>query len=228
MPVGRPRANSLHIAIPTAGNQQWKAVRPSTPRRSTYPQAGTALVTIADIANLDSPPVPPISYWEPDTPDIVVSPLSLASPRNPFLYPHPSLSPRAMFPMASPVLPASPLSIFDRMISPMTPTFLCPRTSPLPLLIQAERLVARRYSTMRSVQSSELENARYEKLQNMLESIWTRVVAEMTLKKEEATTISNKGRLLGLRKKTGSKQKEKTKVFRQKGAKIVKGAIVDT
>jgi hypothetical protein len=174
---------------------------------------------MADIANLDTPPVPPISYWEPDTPDIVVSPLSPASPHNPF--------PRAMFPMASPVLPASPLSMFDRTVSPTTPSFLCPRTPLLPLRIQAERLVARRHFTMHSVQPGESEKAHYEKLQDVLKLIQTKVVAEMRMKKQDASADSNKSRLLGLRKKTELKQKEK-KVLERKGARTIKGTIVDT
>ncbi|KAL5117213.1 hypothetical protein ACEQ8H_004902 [Pleosporales sp. CAS-2024a] len=86
----------------------------------------------------DTPPVPAPSYWLPDTP----SPLSLTSPSspiNPFLRPPP---PEPLFRMAQPLIPASPLSIFDfavspgfvvspmsttfgmGLLSPVTPTFL--------------------------------------------------------------------------------------------------------
>ncbi|OAL06871.1 hypothetical protein IQ06DRAFT_209482, partial [Phaeosphaeriaceae sp. SRC1lsM3a] len=65
-------------------------------------------------ANLDkTPPVPALSYWLPDTP----SPFSPSSPINPFLLPH-RPQPQSLSRMASPLIPASPLSIFDVAISP--------------------------------------------------------------------------------------------------------------
>ncbi|XPS79128.1 hypothetical protein M3J09_011115 [Ascochyta lentis] len=175
MPLARPRANSLSIPIPTAAF--WCLRRPPTPRRATHPLP----------ANYDIPPVPPLSFWVPETPSPFPtnspaptspisssptpasccsqsgdpsppphlkpststsdsrklllppispplpssprSPISPQSPHNPFLSPPlPRWNATALFTLASPLLPASPLSIFDRAISPTSPTFLLSRT----------------------------------------------------------------------------------------------------
>jgi hypothetical protein len=54
---------------------------------------------------------------------------------------------------------------------------------------------------MHSVQSDESEKAYYEKLQDVLKSTQTKVVARITMKKQDATAVSNKGRLPGFRKR---------------------------
>lgn len=121
MPLSRPRANSLQLSIERT--KTWCPPRPPTPRRSTYPQAGTISLSMAGIGDSDIPPVPPLSYWEPDTPSPV-------SPHNPFLIP-PRSGLDSPCPVASPLLPDSPLSIFDRQISPASSSSHFPRSSPL-------------------------------------------------------------------------------------------------
>jgi hypothetical protein len=82
------------------------------------------------------PPVPPLSYWDPDTPSpfaSIRSQISPSSPTNPFLAPpEPSVKQDHRFRKAAPLLPASPLSIFDSPMSPMAVTFLrTPTPSPI-------------------------------------------------------------------------------------------------
>jgi hypothetical protein len=64
MPLARSKANSLSIPIPTAPFLRLR--RPPTPRRATYP---LCLVR-------NTPPVPALSFWDPEIP----SPLSPTSP----------------------------------------------------------------------------------------------------------------------------------------------------
>jgi hypothetical protein len=56
MPFARPGASSLSIPIPTAS--LWRLRRPPTPRRATHQQP----------AYNDAPPVPALSFWDPETP----------------------------------------------------------------------------------------------------------------------------------------------------------------
>jgi hypothetical protein len=56
MPLARPRANSLFLPIPTTS--PWDLCRPPTPRRATLPL----------LSNQNIPHVPPLSFWNPDTP----------------------------------------------------------------------------------------------------------------------------------------------------------------
>jgi hypothetical protein len=120
----RPRPAS--ISIPTSKpTSAWSAIRSPTPRRATYP---------SPIGRIDSVSVPAVSYWDPDTP----SPFTWVdmawpkSPANPFLAPKNEIY--ALSHRASPLIPASPLSIFDQALSPTSvtrQTFLVP-SSPLP------------------------------------------------------------------------------------------------
>jgi len=124
----RPRPISLSIS--TTCPAPWRAIRPPTPRRATYPSMSTLIN-----ANHEIPPVPPLSYWDPDTPSPVASDrseVSPSSPVNPFLAPPKSpIEQQYLFPKAAPLLPASPLSIFDSPMSPMAVTFLrTPTPSP--------------------------------------------------------------------------------------------------
>ncbi|KAH7402094.1 hypothetical protein DE146DRAFT_631362 [Phaeosphaeria sp. MPI-PUGE-AT-0046c] len=101
----RPASLSLSILLPS-----WSAPRPPTPRRATFPLLETT--SSSSIADLDkTPPVPAFSYWLPDTP----SPFSPSSPVNPFLI---APQPQSLFYRASPLIPASPLSMFDVAMSP--------------------------------------------------------------------------------------------------------------
>ncbi|KAH7072680.1 hypothetical protein BKA63DRAFT_48519 [Paraphoma chrysanthemicola] len=138
MASARPRPSSLTIAtVPS-----WRTPRPPTPRRATFPSPGTKSTTTSAPTSLPAsnqagttPPVPPLSYWLPDTPSPLltilspkyaqshqhllspVSPISPNSPLNPFLIPPCETS--RLFQLASPLLPASPLSVFDHAVSPM-------------------------------------------------------------------------------------------------------------
>lgn len=64
MPPARPRAESLSISIPATA--LWRLCRPPTPRRATYPLP----------SRYDAPPIPPLSFWIPDTP----SPIPRSAP----------------------------------------------------------------------------------------------------------------------------------------------------
>ncbi|KAF3005783.1 hypothetical protein E8E13_007425 [Curvularia kusanoi] len=127
------------------------------------PQIVTPILRTAPrllIPSITSSATEPIcSPGSPRTIRFPYSPISPGSPINPFLIPpQPRLITTALFRHASPLLPASPLSIFDRAISPtslgspdrhcrfqytaasnrvendthgiLTPTFLQPRTPP--------------------------------------------------------------------------------------------------
>jgi hypothetical protein len=138
----RSRPASVTLTIYPAS---WRAPRPPTPRRATFPLPHITSTSLSPIVSC-TPPVPVLSYWIPDTP----SPFSSehpSSPINPFLVPPP---PHSLFRMASPLIPASPLSLFDYAISPrfvvspmgstcairmspMSPTFLfSPSATPTP------------------------------------------------------------------------------------------------
>lgn len=121
MPVARTRPSSLSIQIPSTFS--WQAPRLPTPKKPTCPQLSKTSESLSNFISPSAPPIPQLSYWLPDTPSPSVSPISS---RNPFLSTPPTLSldPRviqALFPMASPLLPASPLSIFDHASSPTSP-----------------------------------------------------------------------------------------------------------
>ena len=201
MPLARPQANSLSTSIPAVGFCRLRC--PPTPLRATYPPP----------TDYDIPPVPSLSFWDPETPSslppssppipsaasspvlptsssslrtlpmsptmtppccylqpehtelsphqagtskppvsprmllppmspnppaslrssLPYSPVSSTSPQSPhnsFLSPpQPNLTVTTYFRLASPLLPASPLSVFDRAISPTSPTFLLSRTA---------------------------------------------------------------------------------------------------
>ncbi|KAF2683291.1 hypothetical protein K458DRAFT_452793 [Lentithecium fluviatile CBS 122367] len=240
MAGGRPRPNPLHIPIPHT--HQWCAPRPPTPRRSTYPQPGTTSADMPCDIDLDAPPVPPLSFWEPDTPEALMPPSSSYSPCNPFFYspPHSPLSPNALFPTASPVLPASPLSIFDRILSPMTPTFLFPRTPPLPLSLQKEMLMVRRHSTMCLMPQVDLEKIQYDGISEMSGAIRERVLMEVALKRQDAVMNetgkseemslilkTRKSEGTSLNTKTGKNQKEIKRLLKWKGFVVVKDLVVN-
>ncbi|CAO2649156.1 Nn.00g101050.m01.CDS01 [Neocucurbitaria sp. VM-36] len=129
MPVARPRLNSLAINVPPV--ILWRAPRPPTPRRSTIPMVGATPSSLLGPVSPSAPPVPSLSYWEPETPAPNTAPMS---PCNPFLSPPLTgfaYDFHALFPLASPLLPAPPLSIFDHAVSPTMNTFLLSR-SPSP------------------------------------------------------------------------------------------------
>ncbi|KAF1929579.1 uncharacterized protein M421DRAFT_419373 [Didymella exigua CBS 183.55] len=128
--------------------QQDPAMSPTSTPSSSYSQIEEPTVppmqAVAEISpmrpRLLLPPTSPysiISPYSPDsphTPQFPYSPLSAApsaslnSPYNPFLAsPAPRLTIN-IFRLASPLLPASPLLIFDRAISPTSPAFLLSRT----------------------------------------------------------------------------------------------------
>ncbi|KAF2033738.1 hypothetical protein EK21DRAFT_85906 [Setomelanomma holmii] len=170
MSSARLRPSLLTIATPS-----WRAPRPPTPRRATFPLPGTTSTSLSSKA-IVTPPVPPLSYWLPDTPSPLtaissprhaqspVLPLSPASPMNPFLVPPTRCNKSALFPIASSLLPASPLSIFDSAVSPnfllsrtptptrifllpaspisLSPRFLFPRTPPCVPVIKTRRRVS--------------------------------------------------------------------------------------
>lgn len=124
----RPRPISLNIS--TTCPVPWRAILPPTPRHATYPSM-SALIN----AKNEVPPVPPLSYWDPETPSPFASTsseVSPSSPMNPFLAPPKSPTEQQhLFPKAAPLLPASPLSIFDSPLSPTAVTFLrTPTPSP--------------------------------------------------------------------------------------------------
>ncbi|KAF2474953.1 uncharacterized protein BDR25DRAFT_113162 [Lindgomyces ingoldianus] len=83
-PSTRTHPSTLTIPIPNPHNFQWRAPRPPTPGKPTFD-------TIHD-PPLNIPPVPPLSYIEPDAP---ASPL---------------ITPSYLFPRTPPPLPISSLS----------------------------------------------------------------------------------------------------------------------
>lgn len=152
----RPHPSSLSLSLDCLRIAPWVPPRPPTPRRMTYPQPGTTSLSMAGSSSVDTdvgvgkdiPPVPPVSYWEPDTPSPAPTP---TSPLNPFLSP-PSAGREGSKWAASPILPASPLSMFEyaprrdsacSLLSlslgawklgsqEISPRFMNPRTAPLP------------------------------------------------------------------------------------------------
>lgn len=71
------RRASLHITpVPS---HQWRAIRPPTPRRATYPSPSHRRPSRTQFYSSGTPsdgPVPALSYWDPDTPSPVLSPTS--------------------------------------------------------------------------------------------------------------------------------------------------------
>ncbi|KAF2255193.1 hypothetical protein BU26DRAFT_514947 [Trematosphaeria pertusa] len=202
---------------------------------------------IPGITDRDIPPVPPLSYWEPDTPEPLTSPLS---PHNPFLFPPPLPSPSAGFPMASPILPASPLSIFDRAFSPMSPTFLfprtppmipsemsprflCPRTPPIPPSFQSiveamQPQPQRRHSTMCSVPYSDTEKTRHQQQYEML--IALRDKLRMEREKKQGDRLMERAEVMGMQPETRlfmgnmMKKQERKRLMKRKSFEMVKAA----
>lgn len=122
MPLARPQLCSLTIHVPSVA--LWRVPRPPTPRRATIPLPETTSSSLIGPISPNAPPVPSSSYWEPKTPSPNLAPIS---PYNPFLSPPASTLAfdwHILFPLASPLLPASPLSIFDHAVSPTMATFL--------------------------------------------------------------------------------------------------------
>ncbi|KAF1950376.1 hypothetical protein CC80DRAFT_509722 [Byssothecium circinans] len=250
MPVGRPRARSLHIPIPKPAS--WRARRPPTPRRATYPPPVEAS---------DAPPVPSVSYWETDTPEPLTSPLS---PLNPFLSPPRRRSSvmELQFTTAVQLLPASPLSVFDRVISPSTPSFivprkhslvlsprfLYPRTPPVPPLVQSQiKGVGKeiRVDAMRgrrhlaspcaaTATMAGLEEMHYQSMHEVLVAVRDQVLLEMEIAKKkvakEAGEESKDGdklreeRLVRTTAKAG--EKEWKRLLRGKRFKSVREEVV--
>lgn len=76
---------------------------------------------------------------------------------------------------------------------------------------------------MRSVKSSELEKARYEKLHAILEAIRGRVTADRAVKKQDAETVeTNRSRGLLVHMKSGTKMKDRMKMLKRKGLAVAK------
>ncbi|KAF2440855.1 hypothetical protein P171DRAFT_446812 [Karstenula rhodostoma CBS 690.94] len=201
MTLCRPRANSLQLSVERLRVTTWRPARPPTPRRSTYPQPGTTSLDMIGIVDSDIPPVPPLSYWEPETP----SPMS---PHNPFLSP-PAASPGSLKTLVSPILPASPLSVFDKQNAPrswsfavpltsprvgpdLSPRFLNPRTPPLPPIMRPGSRNERRRSTMCSVPSSEIDKMEHRSPYAMIATIQEKVRKEMKMEKKEEATGKDK------------------------------------
>jgi hypothetical protein len=106
----RSRPESVTLTTHPASR---RAPRPPTPRRATFPLPYTTSTSLSHIASC-TPTVPVLSYWILDTP----SPSSSehpSSPVNPFLVPPQAHS---LFRLASPLIPASPLSLFDYKMPP--------------------------------------------------------------------------------------------------------------
>jgi hypothetical protein len=231
MPLCRPRATSLQLSVERLRITTWRPARPPTPRRSTYPQPGTTTLDMTGIADSNIPPVPPLSYWEPETP----SPMS---PHNPFLSP-PTVSPGSLRVVASPLLPASPLSVFDRQAakswsvavplrSPcagldLSPRFLNPRTPPLPPrrypgtgTLQEEGS----HSTMCSVSPGELDKLKHTPLYTMIVAFQVKMMEEMQTRKERTFTGRDKSWTHGY--STMQKRRERRKVVRMKGFRVLR------
>ncbi|KAF2707180.1 hypothetical protein K504DRAFT_504356 [Pleomassaria siparia CBS 279.74] len=69
----RPRLHSLSISISSPANS-WRVPRPPTPRRAVSSSTMTVGPSASDTTKPDVPPVPSVSYWEPDTPLYLDSP----------------------------------------------------------------------------------------------------------------------------------------------------------
>lgn len=156
----RPRTNSLMIYI--SATHKWRAPRPPTPRRQTFP--GAKKPSSTSTTDIDVPPVPSLSYFEPDTPNepitspALLSPTfpgsspvspgdthfpgftpaspSLYSPTSPNVYSYTYQCPSSLLSPQYQNLPLSPVHLFSCIPScepsPMSPRFLFPRTPPLP------------------------------------------------------------------------------------------------
>jgi hypothetical protein len=231
MPLCRPRATSLQLSVERLRITTWRPARPPTPRRATYPQPGTAPLDVTGIADSDAPPVPPLSYWEPETPSPV-------SPYNPFLSP-PAVSPGSWRAVASPLLPSSPLSVFDRQTarswsvgvplpSPcagldLSPRFLNPRTPPLPpgknsdnAMLQEER----RHSTLGPVPPGEMDKMKHPSLYTMIVAAQEKGIEEMQTRKEKTLMGRDKGWMH--RYSTVKKRRERRDVVRMKGFRVLR------
>lgn len=217
------RLRPFTLTIPT---KQCSTRRPSTPRRATFPMISPIYTT-----DPNAPPIPPLSYWEPDTP----SPMSTY---NPFLSP-PPVHPLSLFPVASPLLPSSPLSMFDSAISPtsnaflltrtrtptrttfllpatpsvqLTPRFLFPRTPPCPpnihrraTLDAVQEILTRRVSTANVVAAREttVSQSRRILLAGKLQGVKNRAMTKAQTFLNRETTQMWWNRLLATRKQTG-------------------------
>lgn len=137
--LARPRPSALNISCqaPRATTSFATPSKSPSPASSVYP-ASPAIIL-------------PQSIWSPNIP----SPLSLhaihspgpprtpLSPINPFLVaPRRStaLDSHALFPMAAPLLPASPLSLFDGVVSPTSAGVIARTPTSKPLTTQDMRL----------------------------------------------------------------------------------------
>jgi hypothetical protein len=209
MPFARARAHSLHIPIPTP--TRWGSPHPSTLRPVTFPKCSDA-ITMIEFLDQEAPPVPPVSYWEPDTPESPTVPLS---PRNPFLSPPPR-NPKAHSLVLPPIQVGSPLSLpnnifdrfaLDRFASPSTPSFLIPRRAsvqmsprflypriaPVPPPLQSKMselgmdIHRKRRSTLliSSQTVSDLENMQYQSMHEVLASVRDQVKREMERNRED-------------------------------------------
>ncbi|KAF2732249.1 hypothetical protein EJ04DRAFT_340836 [Polyplosphaeria fusca] len=138
MPHSRSRSRPGEIIIPPANTSttSWCAIRPPTPRilpirsKTTNPSTRAPSSLSSNLSATSpsnptktspAPRVPPVSYWEPDTP----SPFT-TSPFSPHSWAFFSLStahPGTQNPCSSPALPTSPL---------LSPRFMNPRTPPVP------------------------------------------------------------------------------------------------
>jgi len=113
MPLNRLQSKSLTIPIP-----------PTPPLTSTV---STSVHETSQASAYSALPRYHRNSSTPSPPSALHSPIR--SPLNPFLIsPQASLNAHALFLMASPLLPASPLSLFDQAVSPGTTTLPLPCT----------------------------------------------------------------------------------------------------
>ena len=234
MPLSRPHANSLQLSIdPIQITSTWRPARPPTPRRATYPQPGTTSLTLAGPVDSEVPPIPSLSYWEPDTP----SPMS---PHNPFLSPA-LASPGSPKALASPLLPASPLSIFDLastkspsllshtsspLIGPeLSPHFLDPRMPPSPPTKGTTSPAAdykRRYSRTRSVvPHGDREKRRHESIRDMLAAAQEKVLREMKETREDKDMSGENKSMIQYYIEV-KKRRERRNIIRKKSFRVLK------
>jgi hypothetical protein len=141
----RPRANSLTIYISVA--HKWRATRPPTPRRQTFPGANkpsssgpTYTIPRTNITtDTDIPPVPPLSYFEPDTPvESLASPMLLSSCKDLLVTFSPTSPRKQVFSRFSPASPNLYLPTSPSIYSSISPnrhvyTYLHPITSLSPI-----------------------------------------------------------------------------------------------
>lgn len=196
MPLARPRVNSLQLSIERiCSTSTWRPARPPTPRRSTYPQPGTTSLSTGLSVEIEVPPVPAVSYWEPDTPSPV-------SPWNPFLF-SPTRSPGSSREGGSPSVSTiskimdSPRSLFSPRLTPfvsplVSPRFMNPRTppalphtatdiapAPAPASASASTHSQRRHSTTSSIPNGDLQSRRHDSLRALLAGFQDKVLTEM-------------------------------------------------